>query len=199
MSTGSGQTLTITDQRAQLCRRGFAVRAGRHRGAAGRYTAGQGVTLGGGSGLSGSAPITAATLSFGAPTGGPIAIAGAFNLSTVTTLDLESGGAITETGAGAIGVATLTGSGTSVTLGGPNQIGSLGNFTANSFALSVVGILTLTGRARGSGRRLACRDRRHHATVRQRNDREPWRSGRVRHPEQHRQSDRHPGWLHHHG
>ncbi|WP_216851270.1 hypothetical protein, partial [Acidisphaera sp. L21] len=67
--------------------------------------------VGGGSGITGASPITAATLVLGTPTGGPVTIAGAFNLSGITALDLESAGAISETGAGAIAVTTLGGSG----------------------------------------------------------------------------------------
>ncbi len=145
VSTGSGQTLTITDNAPSFAA-GGSLSAPGGTVALREYTAGQGVTLGGGSGLSGSAPITAATLSIGAPTGGPIAIAGAFNLSTVTTLDLESGGAITETGAGAIGVGTLTGSGTSAALGGVNRIGTLGGFTTTGgFTLTNAAGLTVAG------------------------------------------------------
>ena len=68
------------------------------------------MTLGGGSGLNGSASITAATVSVGDPTGGPITITSAFNLSSVTTLDLESASTISEIGAGTIRAGSLTGS-----------------------------------------------------------------------------------------
>ena len=144
VATGAGQTLTITDNAPSFAAGGSLAAPG-GTVALRELTAGQGVTLGGGSGLNGSAPITAATLSVGVPTGGPITITGAFNLSNVTTLDLESGSTISETGAGAIQAGALSGSGTTVVLNGANQLGSLGNFTANSFALSVTGNLTITG------------------------------------------------------
>ena len=103
VSTGTGQTLTLTDNNPTFAT-GGSLSAPGGTVALREYTADTGITLGGGNGLSGSAPITATTLSIGVPTGGPISIAGAFNLTTVSVLDLESGGAITETGAGAIGV-----------------------------------------------------------------------------------------------
>ncbi|WP_216851272.1 hypothetical protein, partial [Acidisphaera sp. L21] len=53
-----------------------------------------GLTVGGGSGITGTSPITAATLVLGTLTGGPLTIAGAFNLSGAPVLDLESAGAI---------------------------------------------------------------------------------------------------------
>ena len=144
VTTGSGQTLTISDNALSFAPGGSLTAPG-GTVALREFATGQGVTLGGGNGLNGSAPITATNLTVGISTGGPITITGALNLSNVATLDLESGSTISETGAGAIQAAALTGSGTNVTLNGANQLGSLGNFTANSFALSVIGNLTLTG------------------------------------------------------
>ena len=79
--------------------------------------------------------VNAGTLVLGTPTGGPVAILGTLDLPGVSVLDLQSAGALTQSGGG-IQVGTLTGSGASATLTGPNRIGTLGGFTAS-------GLLTL--------------------------------------------------------
>ncbi len=105
-----------------------------------------------------AAPITADTLQIGDPTTGPITIAGAFDLGKIGTLDLESGGLITETGAGAVAVGTLTGRAGAVSLNGPNRIATLGRFsTIGPFALS--NSLGLAGFGAGYGRRRRRADR----------------------------------------
>ncbi|WP_216851130.1 hypothetical protein, partial [Acidisphaera sp. L21] len=105
-----------------------------------------GLTVGGGSGISGTSPVTAATLVLGTPTGGPLTITGAFNLSGSTTLDLESAGAISETGAGGIAANTLGGAGASAALTGANAIGTLAGFTTTAgFALTNGQGLTVAG------------------------------------------------------
>ena len=96
-----------------------------------------GLTVGGGNGITGSSPVTATTLILGTPTGGPVTVAGAFNLAGVSVLDLESAGAIAETGPGAISVGTLTGHGASASLTGTNQIGALGLFEVGGGALTL--------------------------------------------------------------
>ena len=65
--------------------------------------------------------MTAATLVLGATTGGPVTINGALNLTTVGTLSLLSSGAISETGAGAVAVGTLSGSGASAAMTAPTR------------------------------------------------------------------------------
>ncbi len=145
VSVASGGTLTLTDDSPTFGTGGSLLAPG-GTVALREYTAGNGITVGGGGGLAGTPPVTAQTLRLGIPTGGPVTIAGAFNLSTVTVLDLESGGAIAETGAGAIRVATLTGNGASASLGGANQVGTLGAVTTNSgFALTNAQALAVAG------------------------------------------------------
>jgi filamentous hemagglutinin family protein len=152
VSVGSGRTLTITDDAPGLASGGSLAAPG-GTVALRQYTAGVGFTLGGGNGLSGAAPITAQTLSVGSPTGGPITIAGAFNLSSIPVLNLESAGAIIETGAGALHLATLTGSSASLALGGANQIATLGAFTTTgAFTLQTFGsALTVAGAVNAGG------------------------------------------------
>jgi len=93
-----------------------------------------------------SLPVTATTLVLGVPTGGPVTITSALNLSNVSVLDLESGGAIMETGSGAIRVGRLTGNAASAALDGPNQITTLGAFTTTgAFSLTDLQALTIGG------------------------------------------------------
>ncbi len=144
VSAGPGRTLTLVDD-APSFGPGGSLSAPAGTVVLAEYTPGAGITVAGGSGLSGTPPVTASTLVIGSATGGPIDIAGAINLSTISVLDLESAGAISETGAGAIRVATLTGNGASATLGGGNQIGTLAGFTtADAFSLTNGQSLTVT-------------------------------------------------------
>ncbi|MGB3746598.1 MAG: hypothetical protein WA961_00235, partial [Rhodanobacter sp.] len=76
-------------------------------------------------------------------TAGNLAINGAVKGTTTT---LTSAGAISEGAAGVITAGTLTGSSAgATTLNGANQIGTLGSFTAASFALTNAQALTITG------------------------------------------------------
>ncbi len=105
-----------------------------------------GLTVGGGSGIGATPPVTATTLTLGTPTGGPVTIAGAFNLANVSTLNLQSSGAVSEIGAGAVAVPTLTGNAATATLNGANQIGTLGAFTTTgAFALTDAQALAVAG------------------------------------------------------
>ncbi len=145
VSAGTGHTLTLTDN-APTFGTGGSLSAPGGTVALREYTPGSGITVAGGGSLTGTPPVRANTLVVGAPNGGPISIVGAFNLSTVSVLDLESAGAITETGQGAIRVATLTGQGASATLGGANQIGILASFKTNAgFTLTDNQTLTVAG------------------------------------------------------
>ena len=145
VSAGPGRTLTLVND-APGFGAGGSLSAPGGTVALAEYTPGQGITVAGGGSLTGTPPVTAATLTVGAATGGPITVAGPFNLSAVSVLDLESAGAIRETGAGAIRVGTLTGSGASATLGGGNQIGSVGRFTtAGAFTLTDTAGLAVSG------------------------------------------------------
>ena len=144
VSAGSGRTLTIVDDAVTF--RGGSLSAPGGTVALREFTPGLGTTLGGGGGVTGTPPVTAGTLVVGSATGGPIVIAGALNLSTVSTLDLESGSTITEMGAGAVRVGTLIGSGASAKLGGGNVVGVLGGFTTTGgFALTNGQALTVGG------------------------------------------------------
>jgi filamentous hemagglutinin family protein len=82
--------------------------------------------------------ITAGTLQLGGTLGGGIAIGNAgdlINLRNITTLNLLSGGAITE--GGSLSVGTLSGAANSVTLTGGNTISTLGSFSSSTgFALT---------------------------------------------------------------
>ncbi|MGN6657345.1 MAG: beta strand repeat-containing protein [Rhodanobacter sp.] len=76
-------------------------------------------------------------------TAGNLAINGAVKGTTTT---LTSAGAISEGAGGVITAGTLTGSSAgATTLNGANQIGTLGSFTAASFALTNAQALTITG------------------------------------------------------
>ena len=170
VSAGKGGTLAIRNDAPGFAR-GGSLSAPGGTVALAEYTAGQGITLAGGGGLGSDPPVTASTLVVGSATGGPVVVAGAFNLLAVPVLDLRSGGAITETGAGALRVGTLVGQGASAKLGGANQIGTLGRFTApgglaltdaqplavagpvtaGSVALLVSGDLTLSGTVAAAG------------------------------------------------
>ena len=145
VSVANGGTLTVTDNAPSFAV-GGSLTALNGTVVLAEATPGAGIVLGGGGGLSGSAPVTAATLVVGAPTGGALTVAGAFNLSAVGTLDLESGAAITETPSGSIRIGTLTGHGASAALGGANQIGTLGLFaTTGAFALTDAQGLAVSG------------------------------------------------------
>ena len=145
VSAGSGRTVTLLDDAPSFGSSGSLSAPGGTVALA-EYTAGKGITVGGGNGLTGTPPVTATTLELGIATGGPVTIAGAFNLSTVSVLDLESAGAISETGAGAIRIGTLTGHGASATLGGGNQVGTLGGFaTTTGLSLSNAQGLVVAG------------------------------------------------------
>ncbi len=146
VSAGPSRTLTLVDDAPSFAA-GGSLSAPGGTVALAEYTAGSGITIAGGSGLDATPPVTATTLVVGAPTGGPIVVGAPFNLSTVSVLDLESAGAIGETGTGAIRVGTLTGSGASASLGGANQIGALGRFTTpGTFSLVDAQGLAVTGR-----------------------------------------------------
>lgn len=93
-----------------------------------------------------AAPITAGTLRIGDGAAGPVTIAAALDLGGVGALDLESGGAVAESGAGAVAVGTLTGRAASASLTGPNGVGTLGGFaTGGAFALSDAQPLVVAG------------------------------------------------------
>ncbi len=145
VSAGNGRTLTLTDDTPTFGEGGALVAAG-GTVALREYTPGFGITLGNASAATVRSSITAATLSVGSQAGGPISISGAFNLTNVGTLDLESGTTISETGNGAIQVNTLTGNGGTVELGGTNEIATLGGFTsATDFTLNDGQSLTVAG------------------------------------------------------
>jgi len=80
-------------------------------------------------------------------TAGAISVDGLLNLGAVAaTLRLDTTGAITETGANAISVGTLTGNaGSAVTLANTNTIGTLGSFAAASLILNDATALTIAG------------------------------------------------------
>ena len=103
--------------------------------------------------VSTTSAVTASTLQVGNANSGDITVASAFNLPSVGTLALVSGGAIAQ-GAGAnITVPRLTASGTSVRLDQANVVGTLGDSTAtNGFTFNTVGTLTVAGTVNaGSG------------------------------------------------
>ena len=152
---GNGRTLTLSADAPTLGRAGSLSAPG-GTVALTEYGTGVGITLGGGAGIAEDPRISADRLTIGSATGGPIAITGAFNLANTPVLDLQSGGAITETGAGAIRVATLTGRAASAALGGANQVGTLGDFSArDGFALNNAGALNVAGSLSGGNVTLA--------------------------------------------
>jgi filamentous hemagglutinin family protein len=116
-------------------------------------TSGDAITLGGGGGLAGTSQVTANTLVIGNTAAGPITIAGSFNLANVPTLDLVSGGLVSETAAGSVAVNTLIGNATGgVSLVNANQIATLGAIAsggtiqvADTTAVTVAGTLTAPG------------------------------------------------------
>ncbi len=95
---------------------------------------GAGFTLGSaGSAVGSNPPIVAGTLVLGDATGGAVTIGGSFDLANIAALDILSAGAITETAAGVLSVATLDATGASVTLASTaNDIAALGMVTATA-------------------------------------------------------------------
>ena len=149
VSAGSGRTLSIASDAPGFGPGGSLSAPGGTVQLA-EYTPGLGFTLGGPGSFAAASPVTANRLVLGSVTGGPIAITGAFNLAGTPVLDLRSAGAITESGAGALQVATLSGQAASAALGGANRVGTLGGFTvAGGFVLSNVGGLTVAGPVAG--------------------------------------------------
>jgi filamentous hemagglutinin family protein len=136
VSTAGGGTLTLLNNNPTIAASGSLIASGGTVILA-PLTAGTPFTLGGGGGLAGTSQITANELVIGSATAGSITIAGAFNLSTVTTLDLVSASAISENSGAGIAVSTLTATGASLTLNQVNTIGTLA-------AINTPGILTLT-------------------------------------------------------
>ncbi len=126
---------------------------------------GTGISVGGG-----TVALDAGTLSLGDAAGGPISITGVLDVGAAT-LDLRSAGAVTETNNGAVIAATLTGQAGSASLGGRNQIGTLGRFatggnlllnngpdlavagpvSAGNLTLSTSGSLSLSGAVSTTG------------------------------------------------
>ncbi len=145
VTAGTGRTLTIADNAPAFGAAGL-LDAPAGTVALAPLTAGTSITLGGGGGIGGSPPVIAHELIVGSANAGPITIAGAFNLAVVDELDLISGDAIAETGAGAIAVPVLTGQGASATLTAGNAIGTLASFTTTGgYALADTIGLTLQG------------------------------------------------------
>jgi filamentous hemagglutinin family protein len=149
VSAGTGGTLALANDNPSFAANAALIAAGGTVILA-PLTGGDPITLGGGGGLAGTSQVTANTLVVGNPTAGAITIAGAFNLANVPTLDLVSGGNITESSGGAIAVNTLLASGMGITLTGANQIGILGNVTATALTLNDAQSLTVTGPVVGS-------------------------------------------------
>lgn len=126
---GQGNALRIADDAPQFLP-GGALSAPAGTIALAEFTPGRGITLGGGSGIAGDAPIDAGTLVVGDLAGGPVTIAGSFDLADIPVLDLLSAGAITEADGAGIAVDTLSASGSNIILEGDNQIATIGAIKA---------------------------------------------------------------------
>ncbi len=139
ISAGPAASLTLTTDRLQFAPAGrLAAQAVLLQALTpgGGFTLGAN-TLGANTGLGGSPAVFADTLTVGAATGGPITVDGGFNLANVRLLRLLSAGAIAETSGSAILVPTITGSGGSVDLGGPNGFAAVDGLTATQGGLSL--------------------------------------------------------------
>ncbi|MGH6994380.1 MAG: beta strand repeat-containing protein, partial [Stellaceae bacterium] len=102
--------------------------------------------------VSDTAAIAAATLAVGAVDGGALTVKGVIALTSVTLLDLLSGGALSETNADSLSVGTLAADVASASLIGSNAIGTLGAITATGdFTLADQENLTLAGPIRATG------------------------------------------------
>ena len=135
VSAGAGGTLSIADDALRFLAGGLLEAAGGTVALA-EFTAGRGIVLGGG-GPDSNPPVSAATLLVGSAAGGPVTVEGSFDLAAVPVLDLVSAGAIGEAGGGALAVGTLSASGTSLSLGGPNRIGAFGTVAVTGSLLLV--------------------------------------------------------------
>jgi hypothetical protein len=143
---GTGGSITLTDDSVGFGTGGTLTAAGGTVTIAGLTNTP--LTFGGGT-TTFTPPITARTLVLGRSGGGALTIGGGLNLPNISILDLESAGAVTEAGNGAITVGTLTGNTASAQLSGNNQLSTLGSFTTtggftlqNGAALTVSGPLT---------------------------------------------------------
>ena len=141
VSVGRGNTLTLLDTNPSFASGGSLTATG---GTVVIAAATPGATF------TASGPgqfmVTAQTLQLGTPTGGPVTIATGLDLTGITTLDLQSSGAITETSAGSVDVGTLTGQGASLAFNGQNEVATLGAFsTTGPLSLSNAQALTVTG------------------------------------------------------
>ncbi|MBV9734483.1 MAG: filamentous hemagglutinin N-terminal domain-containing protein [Acidisphaera sp.] len=145
VTVGTGHTLTIADDAPSFAAGGSLVASGGTVALA-PATAGDALILGGGSGFGSGSRVTANTLQIGSASTGSISITGALDLTGANTLDLVSGAAIAETGAGAIAAPVLTGQASAATLTGGNAIGALGSFaTTAGFSLTNAQSLTVSG------------------------------------------------------
>ncbi len=144
VAAGPGRTLTIIDDNPTFGTIGSLAAPGGTVQLAALSPAG--LLVAGGGGVTGNPPITATTLLLGTPTGGPVTIAGPLNLTTVSVLGLESSGAVSEIGAGAVMVPVLTGSAATAVLNGANQVGTLGGFsTPGALVLNDIRNLAING------------------------------------------------------
>ena len=90
--------------------------------------------------------ILADTLQVGSAAAGAVSIAGRFNFPSLGLLSLQSGGAIAEAPGASLAVSTLVGRAASVSLDGPNQVGTLGGFTTTGgFAMTNAADLVVGG------------------------------------------------------
>ena len=145
VSAGAGTTITLAVDRPSFGANG-SLTVPNGTVSLQEFTPGSGLTIGGPGGFAVASAVTANTLSIGSLTGGPLTIAGALNLTAVSTLNLQSAGAITEAGPGAIRVATLTGNAGSAAMGGANQVSAIGSFTtAGAFAFNNAQTVTVAG------------------------------------------------------
>ena len=139
VSAGTGRTLSVTADDVTFGAGGSLSAAGGTVRIAELSPAGLSITGGV------APPVTATTLVLGTPTGGPVQINGSLDLLNVSVLDLQSAGALTQSGGG-IRVGTLTGNGASATLNGPNRISTLGRFgTTGALSLTNAESLAVTG------------------------------------------------------
>jgi filamentous hemagglutinin family protein len=155
VSAGGGTpVLTITDDTPSFGSQGFLSAIGGTVALA-PYTANTLFAIGGGGAIPANPSVSASTLTIGSPSTGTVQVQGALNLTSVSTLNLVSGGAVAEIGGAAVSVGTLAASGTTITLNGANTIDALGaidyvnpggaTLSATSFSLTNSGPLVLTG------------------------------------------------------